>query len=124
MWQRSAGRGFSSQPKVRRTLYKTLPRSSLPCVFPSEATVGQLLYDWEWRCKDCFARVGQNDVIPGAPSLKSKAFEHASDALARIERKVFDTHLGADQFNFWRLDANGTLILPARVGFRRVVLLH
>ena len=74
--------------------------------------------------KTCFARVGQNDVIPGTPSLKSKAFEHASDALARIERKVFDTPLGADQFNFWRLDANGTLILPARVGFRRVVLLH
>jgi hypothetical protein len=59
--------------------------------------------------KTCFARVGQNDVIPGAPSLKSKAFEHASNALARIKGKVFDAHLSVNKFDLWRLDADRLL---------------
>jgi len=63
-------------------------------------------------------------MIASAPSFKSKVLEHAGDALARINGKALDTHLGPDKFNFKRLDANGVLTLSVRLGFRRVPLLH
>jgi hypothetical protein len=68
--------------------------------------------------------MGQNDVVSRSPSLKSKAFEHASNALTRIKGKPFDAHLSVDKFNLWRLDADRLLFSRFDIGSRVVPTLH
>jgi hypothetical protein len=55
--------------------------------------------------------------------LKSKAFEHAGYALTGIKGKVFDAHLGVDEFNLRGLDADRLLFFRCRIRCRAVVML-
>ena len=64
-----------------------------------------------------------DDVVSGTSPDEPEALEHASDAFTRIERKVFDAHLGANKFDFRGLDANSLLLFPVGLSFN-VVPLH
>jgi hypothetical protein len=62
-------------------------------------------------------------VVSRSSSLKSKVFEHASNALTRIEGKVFDAHLGVDKFNLRGLDADRLLFFRFDIRSRVVAML-
>jgi hypothetical protein len=56
--------------------------------------------------------------------LESEALEYARDAFSRIERKVFDAHLGVDKFDLRRLDADGLLFFSFYATSGTLALVH